>query len=37
MSGVVTEPLVLEDIICLKAEQPEMSGVEEYKKQFKLD
>jgi carbamoyltransferase len=29
--------LVLEDIICLKEDQPEMPGSEEYKKEFKLD
>ena len=29
--------LVLENCVCLKEEQPEMEGAEEYKKQFKLD
>lgn len=31
------DALVLEDFICLKEEQPEMPGAEEYKKEFKLD
>ena len=31
------DALVLEDHICLKEDQPEMEGTEEYKKQFKLD
>ena len=31
------DALVLENCICLKPEQPEMPGAEEYKKQFKLD
>lgn len=31
------DALVLEDHICLKEDQPEMAGAEEYKKQFKLD
>jgi len=31
------DALVLEDVLCLKEEQPHMPGVEEYKKEFKLD
>jgi len=31
------DALVLEDFICLKEDQPEMSGAEEYKREFKLD
>jgi carbamoyltransferase len=31
------DALVLEDCICLKEQQPPMSGTEEYKAQFKLD
>jgi carbamoyltransferase len=31
------DALVLEDCICLKEQQPPMSGAEEYKAQFKLD
>jgi carbamoyltransferase len=31
------DALVLENFICLKEDQPPMEGVDEYKKQFKLD
>ena len=31
------EALVLENCLCLKEDQPPMSGAEEYRKQFKLD
>jgi carbamoyltransferase len=31
------DALVLENAVCLKSEQPPMPGVEEYKRQFKLD
>lgn len=31
------DALVLEDHICLKEDQPEMTGADEYKKEFKLD
>lgn len=31
------DALVLENFICLKEDQPEMPGAEEYKKEFKLD
>ena len=31
------DALVLEDLICLKDDQPPMPGAEEYKKEFKLD
>lgn len=31
------DALVLEDLICLKENQPPMEGAEEYKRQFKLD
>lgn len=31
------DALVLEDLICLKQDQPEMAGSEEYKQAFKLD
>ncbi len=31
------DALVMEDFICLKEDQPEMPGSEEYKSQFKLD
>ncbi len=31
------DALVLENFICLKEDQPEMQGSEEYKKEFKLD
>jgi carbamoyltransferase len=31
------DALVLEDCLCLKEEQPPMSGAEEYRKRFKLD
>jgi carbamoyltransferase len=31
------DALVLEDFICLKEDQPEMSGAEGYKREFKLD
>jgi carbamoyltransferase len=31
------DALVIEDFICLKEDQPEMPGSEEYKSQFKLD
>ena len=31
------DALVLENFICLKKDQPEMSGAEEYKRRFKLD
>ncbi|MGD9630332.1 MAG: carbamoyltransferase [Pyrinomonadaceae bacterium] len=31
------DALVLEDHICIKEDQPEMTGADEYKKEFKLD
>lgn len=31
------DALVLNDVVCLKEEQPPMGGAEEYKKQFRLD
>ncbi len=31
------DALILENAVCLKSEQPPMEGVEEYKRQFKLD
>jgi carbamoyltransferase len=31
------DALVLEDFICLKVDQPDMAGAEEYKQNFKLD
>jgi carbamoyltransferase len=31
------DALVLENFICLKEDQPEMAGAEEYKREFKLD
>ena len=31
------DALLLENCLCLKEDQPEMTGAEEYKKQFKLD
>jgi carbamoyltransferase len=31
------DALVLEDLICLKDDQPRMAGAEEYKREFKLD
>lgn len=31
------DALVLEDLICLKEDQPPMEGAEEYKREFKLD
>jgi carbamoyltransferase len=31
------DALLLENCLCLKEDQPELAGAEEYKKQFKLD
>ena len=31
------DALILENFVCMKADQPEMEGVEAYKKEFKLD
>ena len=31
------DALVLEDVVCLKEDQPAMEGAEDYKRQFKLD